>query len=408
MAPSPVGVFIESGKPFESRKMSNRVVNGGTREIKIHPAKKAKTVRSERIKRCLVPWAAPAWVPKNIPCPKYRLKLASLPTPIERWFFPTFESAVPGVELYIKRDDQTGCSLTGNKIRKLEYLLCDAVNKGCDTIITCGAATSNHCRSTALACAKLGLDCHLLLSMVEQDINLDSGNVCLSLAAGAKLYQMMTSNDGSDEQKVNQKMKSLEKKLSTMGKKSYIIPRGGSNEVSIWGYVKCWAEMESQPEFESITDICVVSGSGGTGLDLALANYWTGSKKRIHGIRTWGDSGHFYKHANDTLIKAGIENIQSEDIINCIDGHVGKGYAVSWDSLREFCIKSCSESGIVLDRVYTGKAVYGLMNELKSNRKQFLGNKIMFVHTGGLYGFIDGSMDQDLISMNPVVRTIDF
>merc|ERR1711977_372810 len=100
--------------------------------------------------------------------------------------------------------------------------------------------------------------------MVEQDINLDSGNVCLSLAAGAKLYQMMTSNDGSDEQKVNQKMKSLEKKLSTMGKKSYIIPRGGSNEVSIWGYVKCWAEMESQPEFESITDICVVSGSGGT------------------------------------------------------------------------------------------------------------------------------------------------
>ena len=131
------------------------------------------------------------------------------------------------MELFIKRDDQTGASLTGNKVRKLEFLLSDALSKGADTIISCGMATSNHCRSTAIACAKLGLECHLLLTNLGTDITFDSGNVVLSSAAGAKMYQV-------DSEGVDEKMAKLAKQLKSEGKKPYTIPRGGSNDISIW------------------------------------------------------------------------------------------------------------------------------------------------------------------------------
>lgn len=131
------------------------------------------------------------------------------------------------MELFIKRDDQTGASLTGNKVRKLEFLLSDALAKGANTIISCGMATSNHCRSTAIACAKLGLECHLLLTNLGTDITFDSGNVVLSSAAGAKMYQV-------DSEGVDEKMAKLAKQLKSEGKKPYTIPRGGSNDISIW------------------------------------------------------------------------------------------------------------------------------------------------------------------------------
>ena len=110
------------------------------------------------------PWVAPEWVPSNIPnVPTEKVQLASLPTPIERWFLKSFVDANPDYELFIKRDDQTGAALTGNKIRKLEFMLADATRLGATDVITCGMSSSNHCRATAIACAKLGLKCHLLL-----------------------------------------------------------------------------------------------------------------------------------------------------------------------------------------------------------------------------------------------------
>ena len=157
-----------------------------------------------------------------------------MPTPIEPWNFGTFKSANPNIELFIKRDDQTGASLTGNKVRKLEFLIADALARGADTIISCGMATSNHCRSTAISCAKLGLECHLLLTELGSDINFDSGNVCLSAAAGARMYQV--GKEGVDD-----KMEHLAATLTKQGRRPYIIPRGGSNEVSIWvslNYIK--------------------------------------------------------------------------------------------------------------------------------------------------------------------------
>lgn len=392
------GSAINNGNAITYGKGRNdaKIIPNYSSKVKCVEKTKIQNEEALRAQPFIRKWVAPKWVPKTIPnIPTHRIKLASLPTPIEPWFFNTFKAMNPDIELFIKRDDQTGASLTGNKVRKLEFLLSDALAMGADTIISCGMATSNHCRSTAIACAKLGLSCHLLLTNLGTDINFDSGNVCLSAAAGAHMYQV--EKDGVDE-----KMDLLANDLTKQGRKTYVIPRGGSNEVSIWGYIEAWREMESQEYFSDITDIVVVSGSGGTGLDLALANYWTGSKKRVHGIRVWGDSKYFYGHAKMTLEDAGIYNIDPKDIINVIDGHVGEGYGMSDTGLRKFCIKSASESGIILDRVYTGKAMYGLMHEINARPDKFLGSKIMFVHTGGIYGFLDRSMDTDLMAYNPI------
>lgn len=138
--------------------------------------------------------------------------------------------------------------------------------------------------------------------------------------------------------------------------------------------------MEKQDYFNEITDIVVVSGSGGTGLDLALANYWSGFRKRVHGVRIWGESKDFFAHAKHSLAgfpsnvnfrkflsltlkpileQAGIENVPIEDIIDIIDGYVGKGYADSWPELRQLSLDVAENTGIFIDRVYTAKAILG-------------------------------------------------
>ena len=117
--------------------------------------------------RNLVPWEAPEWVPKNIECPKSKAKLANTPTPIEPWDLTNLGFEFP---IFIKRDDLTGAALTGNKVRKQEFLLADAIRTGCDSIIAWGPATSNHCRTTALCCARMGLECHILLTSKDKSV----------------------------------------------------------------------------------------------------------------------------------------------------------------------------------------------------------------------------------------------
>merc|ERR1712130_656530 len=136
---------------------------------------------------------------------------------------------------------------------------------------------------TAISCARFGLECHLLLTN-EGDIDFSSGNITLAAASGAKLYQM----EACSFAEADKRMETLSQLLAKEGKRSYIIPRGGSNHTSIWGYVECWNEMMKQDYFDEVTDVVVVSGSGGTGLDIALANLWSGTGKRVHGVRIWG------------------------------------------------------------------------------------------------------------------------
>ena len=133
--------------------------------IQREPASFIRYEREMSNVRNLVPWKAPEWVPDNIESPKSKAKLANTPTPIEPWDLRSLGFEFP---IFIKRDDLTGAELTGNKVRKQEFLLADAINKGCDSIIAWGPATSNHCRTTALCCARMGLDCHILLTSKDE------------------------------------------------------------------------------------------------------------------------------------------------------------------------------------------------------------------------------------------------
>lgn len=336
------------------------------------------------------PWTAPQWVPAAVKRPSSRCVLANVPTPIERWSLKDFGDGKQ--QFFIKRDDLTGTSLTGNKVRKLEFLLADAIEQGCDSIIAWGASTSNHCRSTAVACAELGLECHLLLTSKEPEITYASGNITLAALSGAHMYRM----EACAFDEADRRMKKLSARLAESGKKAYVIPRGGSNSVAAWSYIAAWEEMMNQPLFAEITDIVVVSGSGGTGVDLALANYWSKSKKRIHGFRIWGTNADFYHHANETLKNLKLD-LNIEDLIHVTDSYVGNGYAETWPELKELILNVAETTGIFLDTVYTGKALYGIREEIKLNPGRFAGDKILFIHTGGLFGVTDGSLTNDII-----------
>jgi len=230
-------------------------------------------------------------------------------------------------------------------------------------------------------------------------------------AAGAKLYradknliQPGLNFDKASFEKVNGIMDNLSLKLSKEGKRPFIILKGGSKPAAgIWGYMNCWNEMMQQKYFSEITDVVVTSCTGGTTLDLALANLWTGSKKRIHSIRNWGWASDFYEQAEEILEESGITGINLKEIVNVIDGHAGKCYGDTWPELRSFSLAVAAESGIFLDPVYTGKTLLGLKKELEINPAQFQGNKLLFMHTGGFVGFLDGEMEEAFRETNPIV-----
>lgn len=164
--------------------------------------------------------------------------------------------------------------------------------------------------------------------------------------------------------------------------------------------------MMQQEHFSGITDIVVTCGSGGTTLDLALANFWTGGKKRIHGIHNWGTAADFYINAKCILEESGISGINLNEIVDVIEGHAGKGYGDAWKELRTYTLEVAAETGIFLDPVYTGKTLLGLKKELESNPSRFQGNKILFIHTGGFIGFLGGKMENDIRTANQMVDLV--
>jgi D-cysteine desulfhydrase len=192
-----------------------------------------------------------------------KLKLANLPTPLE---FLERSSQKLGVELWIKRDDLTGVGLSGNKVRKLEYLLHDAKERGADTLITCGGAQSNHCRATAVAAAKLGLKAHLLLRTEDPTAPpVSTGNILLDKMVGAKIHWISFADYGIR----HEKMATLAATLQSQGHTPYVIPEGGSNGIGSWGYIEAAKEIgeslasmdEGAPKDTTLIYAC---GSGGT------------------------------------------------------------------------------------------------------------------------------------------------
>lgn len=312
-----------------------------------------------------------------------RLSLAMLPTPIEP--LPHLSEAW-GVSLRVKRDDLTGVSLSGNKIRKLEYLLADAEEQGCDTIITCGAVTSNHARATAVAARKRGLACVLILAgdAPEQA----QGNLQLDLLVGARVRYISKADYST---RIAEILQETADELRGAGYNPYAIPSGGSNPVGVLGYVECIRELQQQCRDEDwMPDyiVCAV-GSGGTYAGLVLGNTHWDLNSHVMGVIVCDSVEHFTRKAAEDISLAcdryGMSDVIDESTRHLVDGYVAGGYAKTNEDQLRFLREVAHQEALILDPVYTNKAFYGLHQEIEKGRVP-RGSRVLFIHTGGIFG----------------------
>lgn len=313
-----------------------------------------------------------------------RLSLANLPTKIEK--LERLSDALEGPNIYIKRDDQTGTELSGNKIRKLEFTIKEALDQGCDYLITCGGSQSNHCRATAAAAAKLGLKACLLLRTNEY-AELD-GNLFLDNLLGADV-RFISSEDYKNHNTI--RMQEIKAELEKKGHKPYIIPQGASHGIGSFGYYMAMEEiLYQEKELGVHFDAVVLAvGSGGTYAGLFLANKALNNDAQVFGINVCDDADIFKVRIYDILEESmGYleEKVHfSKEELNIIDGYVGRGYAISRPEELKLIYELARMEGVILDPVYTGKAMYGLIKEIKKGSFKNYKN-LLFIHTGGLFG----------------------
>ncbi len=319
-----------------------------------------------------------------------RLTLANLPTPIEHL---SRVSEQLHKTLYIKRDDYTGTEVSGNKIRKLEFAIAEAIESGAKTLITCGGLQSNHARATAAAARKLGLDVHLVLRSDPEPEK--EGNYLLDSLLGAKITLMPAVDFNSHHMQV---MASLKAEYDAEGCPAYILPIGASNGIGTFGYCHAFEEILAQERTLGITFdtiVCTV-GSGGTYGGLFLGNLLSGQDRQIVGINISATADYFQTEiariVNESLgLLDLLPSVEAEDI-HIVDGYAGLGYALSQPEEIEFIREFAKTEGIILDPVYTGKAFRGLVSEIEKGRFATSKN-ILFIHTGGLMGFVPSYMN---------------
>jgi D-cysteine desulfhydrase len=297
-----------------------------------------------------------------------------------------------GVEIYVKRDDFTGMELSGNKIRKLEFILAEALARKADTILTCGGEQSNHARATAIAAAKLGLDCRLILRTADPSAPPPpTGNILLDRVAGASTV-WITPEEYRRRDAIYQREETL---LRQQGRKPYSIPEGGSTALGAWGYIRATEELSRDlaqlPEgLERRTTIVVATGSGGTAAGLILGARLLGLNARIAAVNVCDDRDYFLEVIGticETFLATNgvaIPFDRGRDI-DIVDGYVGRGYALSRPQELSLLVDVARREGLFLDPVYTGKAFFGMTKELQRNPHRF-GERIVFIHTGGLFG----------------------
>jgi len=318
-----------------------------------------------------------------------RIEITHAPTPLE--FAPRLSQEL-GCKLYIKRDDCTGLAVGGNKTRKLEYLLADARKQGADTLVTIGGLQSNHARQTAAAAAKFGLSCELILEDVAGTPKTDyynNGNMLLDNLFGAKIHQLNIDEDShaySD---------SLIERLKTEGRKPYLIPVGGSNVIGSYGYVRCANEIVQQLSEGDlrIDQVVLATGSAGTQAGLLAGLIAAEIDIPVLGISV-SRSTEEQKKLVEALLRQTLTALELDP--NLADGrvitngaYVGEGYGITTPGMIE-AVKCCAQlEGLLLDPVYTGKAMAGFI-DLCSQQMIMPGSRQLFLHTGGspaLYGY---------------------
>jgi L-cysteate sulfo-lyase len=312
-----------------------------------------------------------------------RLRFAHLPTPLEP--MANLSRLLDGPNIWVKRDDCTGLAGGGNKTRKLEFLMADAGQQGADTIITQGAVQSNHARQTAAIAAKLGYECYLLLENRTGSDDPDflaNGNVLLDDIYNARLSGFPAGTD------MNQEMLSLAEELRAAGKKPYIVPGGGSNRIGALGYVNAAYELVGQCNDQGLTVDHIVHATGSTGTQAGLV---TGLTAIHSGIDLMGISvrapkeaqeENVYRLACETAELIGsLPALNRSDVVANSD-YVGEGYGMPTDGMIEAVEMTARHESILLDPVYSGKGMAGLIDLVRQGFYR-RGENIVFIHTGG-------------------------
>ena len=313
--------------------------------------------------------------------PQYpeHFSLSHLPTPLKR--LDNFSKLIHPYSITVKRDDLSGIELSGNKIRKLDFLLKDAIMQGAKRIITCGGLQSNHCRTTAYAAIQCGLKVTLVLR--GQENKPITGNYLLSKMSGAEIILV--------NEETYKNVDTLMEEYAAKGtEKVYVIPEGGSNETGAWGYVKCFFELQEQILDNNIDcdTIAVASGSGGTHAGLLIGKLLARSPLNVVSVNVCDDAEYFVNKIDGILdrfekrYKQGLTWKRSD--INVIDGFVGGGYGKISGPEEKTILTLLKYEGIILEPVYTAKA-FGGIQQLMS-KAVFPGKNIIFIHTGGIFG----------------------
>lgn len=316
-----------------------------------------------------------------------KLSLANVPTPLQQ---PKRLASAMGLDLWVKRDDMTGGAEAGNKARKLDFLLADAVAKGSDVVITCGGIQSNHARATALFAASLGMRSVLFLRTTEEPKRAPLvGNVLLDRMVGASI-RLITPAEYRERARV---MEAAALELRAAGAKPYVIPEGGSNGLGSLGYVEAMAEVRSQLDrglaggapFDVVVHAC---GSGGTAAGVALGAAKSGVAKEAIAMAVCDDVPTFERVIERIIGEARALDPSLPDPARLVVDDRGKGpaYAVSTPEQRRRITLAARLSGLIFDPVYTGKALSALWDLAEGGSLRDA--RVLFLHTGGLPGLL--------------------
>jgi D-cysteine desulfhydrase len=327
-----------------------------------------------------------------------RLFLAHTPTPIERR--PALDEIV-GAKVWIKRDDATGGPEAGNKIRKLEFLMADARARGAEVVVTCGGLQSNHARATALACARFGIRPVLYLRVADperakrkQDM---TGNVLLDRLAGAEIVFITP----AEYRERNAIMESARHQLEAQGAPTYVVPEGGSNGLGSLGYVEAMREVRSQidlglceglertpdaPAFDVVAHAC---GSGGTAAGVSLGAARFAVARETWAFAVCDDRAYFERVIGQISAEArGHDPSLPAQVRLVVDDQAkGPAYGVMDDAQKRFLVDVARRTGLVLDPVYSGKALWGVARAVERGEISREAN-VLFLHTGGLPGLL--------------------
>ncbi|MFW6263114.1 MAG: 1-aminocyclopropane-1-carboxylate deaminase/D-cysteine desulfhydrase [Thermotogota bacterium] len=306
-----------------------------------------------------------------------RIRLASLPTPLEQ-INPDFIDAK--IDIWFKRDDLTEFVGSGNKIRKLEYLLYEAKKLGADTVVTCGGIQSNHCRATAFAARRLGMKPVLFLRGTKPEKA--QGNLFLNMLLKSEIH-FITPQEYENREEIMAEYQ----RRSLVPDRVYLIPEGGSNIVGSLGYIRAVGEMAEQTDLDFFDAIFCPVGSGGTYAGLLAGLKMNKLNKQLIGINvTLTDHRDFEQKirgiCDEYLHRSLIDERIQDDDIKIIDGYCGEAYAVPTDKGLSYIQSFMLHTGILLDPVYTSKAFDGMIEESKKHGFK----RVLFLHSGGGFG----------------------